>query len=155
MTDKDVRGVGGGAGEATDSDFELEGSSEHQQIREIFALMPQAGTREVAEECIKRELWDVDQLYGFQVSHGMARVRKALAILNEHNVPFACPIEAGAEPKWKQTELFTFEDFVFVISQRVSGIEADMKAVVGLRNRCMEIFGKVPELPDLDWLETE
>lgn len=148
MTNDETRSISDTNG-PTD-EFELEGKSESQQIMELFHSMPNATVREVSEACIKGEMWDDDQLYGFQVTHGMARVRRALGTKDIHKVPFAAPITGGKDPIWKETSVMDQTEMFFVITSRIEAVEADIESIRALIALCIERFECAPDLPTWD-----
>jgi hypothetical protein len=105
--------------------------------------------RSLARECEASGLWDEAQLEGFRLTAEQKICRTALHDEDEHGVPYALPISAGAGAKWKQVALFEFIDFAFVIGSQCKQLGEFHAKIKTLQDLCRQRFGTAPSIPDL------
>lgn len=135
--------------------FELQGETIADRIRELFAECGNGESlRRFTQRCIELGLFDAVQMEGFMHSGASKYIKDVLRKTGEDGLRFAYNVTKrnGDEGTWKQAELMTYEDAVFVLQanylDKVTATHAEM---VNFQNWMRRRFGSAPSVPALTY----
>ena len=135
------------------TDLLLDGDSQGKNIRSLFHSQKHLmSMRSFTNECIRSCLFDEMQLENFKIVGAMKSVKLALKEGDEHGIQFAYNTSKtnGDKAIWKQTELLSHSDAIFVLENnyidKLVSTHAKARAFQDwIRNR----WGTAPSIPDL------
>lgn len=113
--------------------------------------------RKLAQLCIDEGLYSDADKADVLIKAVMSDCRQALRERDDRGLPVAGPTrrtldgdEDDSAEVWIQRVFWEYDDYAHNILERVTGIEADSRVVMGLHRECVDRYGQGPELPP--WL---
>jgi hypothetical protein len=119
-------------------------------FRELGGNLP---IRAFASEAVDRGVISSEELERCQMVGVQALCRQALKVKTEAGLPFAKPTTEDGR-NWSQLELFTYGQAEALIEREAKALMADYQELVLLKRWCLEKFGRAPEIPEVQEIET-
>jgi hypothetical protein len=129
-------------------------SDMNRNLRELFReLGGNVPMRVLGDEAVTRGVIPPEEV-AHCTSRGVQEIcRRALKVKTENGLPFAKPIDGSREDngdtRWKQIELFSYDEAEALIVRESKAIRDDYQELLLLHRWCALKFGKAPDIPEL------